>query len=215
MDYTARTETKSDSGPNWGAMLTDVSFLHTKLENDIGVNEVTIEYDKALTEAICDYFDACNQPTLFFVQLDDVDAAGHSFGSRSTEYFDAIATADERLGRIFDAVKRNGLLDDSLFMVTADHGHKIGGGHGRFSMRETNTTIAVRGRTVVSGGKMDSITRTRDVAAIALYALGLERPRVMTARVPANLFVDVRGETRALYKDPLDAATAALAWILT
>ena len=261
VDYTARTETKSDSGPNWGAMLTGVSFLHTKMENgtvssvqrtsdtkypsiynvvrsampdsvlasyvnwnavnygiiesDLGVEEVNITDDNALTDAICEYFAAGNKPTLFFVQIDCVDAAGHAYGSSSTEYFEAIQTADGYLGRIFDAVEENGMLDDTLFIVAADHGHKPNGGHGRFSMRETNTTIAVRGKTVVSGGTMDAITRTRDVAAIALYALGVDRPQVMTARVPANLFVDVRGEMRAIYKDPLDAITAALAWIVT
>ena len=261
VDYTARTETKTDSGPNWGAMLTGASFLKTKMENgtvssvqrtsdtkypsvfnvvrqampdsalasyvnwnainygiietDIGVEEVNITDDNALTDAICAYFDAGNTPTLFFVQLDSVDGAGHSYGSGSTEYFAAIETADGYLGRIFDALERNDMLDDTLLIVAADHGHKLRGGHGRFSMRETNTTIAVRGKTVISGGTMDKCTRTRDLAAIALYALGVERPDSMTSRVPANVFVDVRGERRAIYKDPFDAVTSALAWIVT
>lgn len=261
VDYTARTETKSDSGPNWGAMLTGVSFLQTKMQNgtvssvqrtsdtkypsvfnvirsampdsvlasyvnwnainygiietDLGVEEVNITDDSALTDAICAYFDAGNKPTLFFVQLDSVDGAGHSCGSASTEFFEAIETADGYLGHIFDSVEANGMLDDTLFIVAADHGHELRGGHGGISMRVTNTTIAVRGKTVVSGGKMDKCTRTRDVAALVLYALGLERPDVMTARVPADVFVDVRGEMRSIYKDPLDAITAALAWICT
>jgi predicted AlkP superfamily pyrophosphatase or phosphodiesterase len=261
VDYTARTETKSDSGPNWGAMLTGASFLKTKMQNgtvssvqrtsdtkypsvfniirqtsqdsvlasyvnwnainygiietDIGVEEVNITDDAKLTDAICDYFDAGNRPTLFFVQLDSVDGAGHSYGSSSTEYFEAIETADGYLGRIFDALERNDMTDDTLFIVAADHGHMKRGGHGGITMRETNTTIAVRGKTVISGGTMDSVTRTRDVAALVLYALGIERPSCMTARVPANVFVDVRGEMRAVYKDPLDTITAALAWVCT
>lgn len=261
VDYTARAETKTDSGPNWGAMLTGVSFLHTKLqngtvssvertsetqypsvftyvrrampeaelgsfvhwnavnygiiENDIGVTEVNITNDKELTDAICAYFDEGNQPTLFFVQLDEVDAAGHSFGSNSSEYFDAIEKADGYLGSIYDAAARNGLLDDALFIVAADHGHTVRGGHGGLSMRETNVTVAVCGKTVVPGGKMDAYTRNRDIAAMTMCALGLSRPDNMSARIPADLFRDVGGEKRPILKDPADTITAALAWIVT
>ena len=82
-------------------------------------------------------------------------------------------------------------------------------------MRETNVTLAVAGKTVKKGGKMDSETRNRDVAAIALYALGVERPSHMTARVPANLFEGVRGELRPVGNDMLDKLVSSLAWLLT
>ncbi len=173
------------------------------IETDIGVTKKQNGDDEALTDDICTYFDEGNAPTLFFVQLDSVDAAGHSYGSSSEEYMKAISTADGYVGRIYDAISRNGLMEDGLFIVAADHGHKADGGHGRFSMRETNTTVAVAGKTVVSGGTLDSDTRDRDVAAIALYALGIENPDVMTARIPANLFEGVKGETRPFYKDIL------------
>ena len=261
VNYTARAETKTDSGPNWGAILTGASIRKTKLqngtvgslprtsdtkyptvfnivrqampdaelasfvhwnavnfgiiENDIGVTEVNVTDDKALTDEICAYFDAGNQPTLFFVQLDEVDGAGHGHGSKSAEYFEALERADGYLGSIYDAAQRNGLLDDALFIVTADHGHTVKGGHGHLSMRETNVTVALSGKTVVPGGKLDATTRNRDIAAMTLYALGVDRPNSMTARIPANAFTDVRGEMRPLHRDPLDAIVSALAWMCT
>ncbi|MBQ4243683.1 MAG: alkaline phosphatase [Clostridia bacterium] len=261
VDYTARAETKTDSGPNWGAILTGVSFLHTKLENgtassvprtsdgeypsiftyvrrempeaelasfvhwnavnygiienDIGVTEVNITNDSELTDAICAYFDEGNDPTLFYVQLDEVDAAGHSKGSESDEFFEAIKRADGYLGQIYDSAEKNGLLDDTLFVVAADHGHTRIGGHGGITMRETNVTVAFSGKTVAKGGKLDSGARNRDIAAASLYALGIERPGNMSARIPADLFTDVSGEPASFSKDPLDSFVAALAWIIT
>jgi len=259
--YDVRTEVPTDSGPNWGSILTGVSYfkhlIHngnsgeekrdssTKyptvfgiarsampdaelasfvnwnninygiIETDIGVTEHQNSDDNALTDDICEYFDAGNQPTIFFVQIDGVDAAGHSYGSASEEYFTAINTADGYIGRIYDAIERNGLMEDGLFIVTADHGHTISGGHGRFSLRESLTTIAAVGKTVVSGGTLDKITRDRDIAAITLFALGIEKPDCMSSRLPGNLFENTIGELRFFIKDPLDGIISPVMWIVT
>ena len=261
VDYAVRVEVKTDSGPNWGSMLTGVSYFQHKIQNgnsgeeqrtsdteypsiftcvrrampeaalasfvhwnninygiietDIGVEKVQVGSDAALTDEICAYFDAGNAPTLFFVQLDEVDAAGHSFGSNSEEYFAALHTADGYVGQIYDALERNGLLEDSLFIVTADHGHRATGGHGGITMRESLTTIAAAGRTVEKGGALDKITRDRDIAAIALYALGIERPAAMTARLPAHLFAGVDGESRPFFKDIVDGILSPVVWVFT
>ena len=185
------------------------------IENDIGVNKFNVSDDAKLTDAICEYFDAGNDPTLFFVQFDSVDHEGHSHGSKSEEYFRQLNVVDGYLGRVYDTIEENGLLEDSLFIVTADHGHTTAGGHGGITMRETNVTVAVAGKTVVKGGKLDSDTRNRDIAAIALYALGYERPDDFTARIPANLFEGVEGEARPVSKDMADYIISSLAWVVT
>ena len=185
------------------------------IENDIDVMKASAPDDAIVTDMICDYFNAGNDPTLFFVQFDSVDHIGHDLGSKDPAYIAQIETVDGYLGRIYDTAAENGLLEDTLFLVTADHGHTISGGHGGITMRETNVTLAAKGKTVVAGGTMDQITRNRDLAAIALYALGLDRPDHMTARLPANLFTGVAGELRPAPKDPLDSFLAALAWIVT
>ncbi len=188
---------------------------HGIIENDIDVYKDNVGSDEGSAQMVSDYLDAGNAPKLLFVQLDNVDHAGHSHGSKSDEYFTAIKEADANLGTIYDAAERNGLLENALFIVVADHGHTMKGGHGGPTMRETNVTLAVKGKTVVKGGKMDSQTRNRDVAAIALYALGVERPEHMSARIPAKLFEGVRGEARPFLNDPDDAILSALAWIVT
>ena len=188
---------------------------HGIIENDINVYKDNVGDDDQVTQMVCDYLDAGNAPKLLFVQLDSVDHVGHDVGSKSEEYIRQIETADGYIGRIHDAVERNGLLDDALFIVVADHGHTRNGGHGGLTMRETNVTLAVAGKTVVRGGAMDRDTRNRDVAAISLYALGVERPGHMTARLPANLFENTAGEKRPVKNDMLDAFVSTLAWCLT
>ncbi len=185
------------------------------IETDIGVNKMSPGNDEDVTNAICDYFDAGNAPTLFYCHFDDVDHAGHEHGSKSQEYITAIEAADARIGRVYDAIERNGLMENGLFIVVSDHGHLVVGGHFGLTARETNTTVAVKGKTVVAGGAMDDDTRNRDVSAIALYALGIERPAHMSSRVPANLFENTEGEQRDISRDLPDAILCKLAWVIT
>lgn len=186
------------------------------IENDINVTKQYPDNgDEGVTDAVCDYFNAGNAPALFFLQFDSVDGVGHSLGSKSPEYIAQIETVDGYIGRIYDTLVANGLMDDGLFIVTADHGHTIAGGHGGLTMRETNVVVAAAGKTVKAGGKLDLDARNRDIAAISLYALGIERPDYMTARIPGDLFEGVNGELRANKNDLVDWFISAFAWIVT
>lgn len=187
------------------------------IENDIGVKKDNYPIDENVCNMVCDYLNEGNDPTMMFVHFDSVDHVGHSgYGSETQEYLGQISIVDEYIGRIYDTIVENGLAENALFIVTSDHGHlRQYGGHGGLSMDESTTTIAVKGKTVISGGKLDAISRDRDIAAIVLYALGVERPSYMTSRVPGNLFIGVKGELRPIYRDPLDALTSSLSWIIT
>ncbi|WP_344447641.1 alkaline phosphatase family protein, partial [Kitasatospora nipponensis] len=64
-------------------------------------------------------------PDAVFVQLDNVDHAGHASGSASQGYLDAIQGVDGQVGQIVAAVRGRATYaqEDWLIMVTADHGH--------------------------------------------------------------------------------------------
>ena len=194
---------------NWSAITTGI------VENDLNVTKVQISDDEKLTDAICEYFDAGNAPKLFFSHFDSVDHVGHELGSKAPEYLNQIHIVDGYIGRIYDSLEKNGLLESSLILIVSDHGHTIRGGHGGLTMRETNTTVAAAGKTVVAGGTFDSDTRNRDISAIALYALGIERPDYMSSRIPANLFTGVAGERRSVKNEWPDTILSKLAWIVT
>ena len=192
-----------------------VPINHGIIENDIGVTKHNNGDDAQLTEDICKYFNDGNAPKLFFVQYDSVDHVGHDEGSRSANYFKQIETVDGYLGKVYDCIEANGLMENGLFIVVSDHGHMISGGHFGLTMRETMTTLAVKGKTVIGGSSIEKDTRNRDVAAITLHALGLERPSYMTAKIPDNLFKDVSGETRNWKNDVLDTILSSIAWVIT
>ena len=67
----------------------------------------------------------------FFIHFADVDHKGHKSGENSKEYNDALISCDTWLGKIVKFLKDNGLYEETLVYVTADHGFDEGmTGHG-------------------------------------------------------------------------------------
>ena len=136
------------------------------------------------------------KPDFVFLQLDCVDYAGHSKGYGSEKYQEEIKWVDEQIGRIYKAYEDAGIIDETLFIVTADHGG-IGTSHGGSTEVEMTIMFAATGKTVQKGtiGEME----IRDTAAIVLHALGYEQPKTWTARVPSGLFKGVTAGERPVY----------------
>lgn len=163
------------------------------VENNLGVYEDN-GGDDVLTDKICAYLEK-HDPKLLFVQFDDVDEAGHSKSYGSARHLDQIHITDGYIGRIFDAYEKRGMIEDTLFIVTADHGGLLGGySHGGVTDEEKYVFYAVKGKTVKSGDIPDM--RITDNAAIVLHALGVERPEQWTARIPDGVFENIENQTR-------------------
>lgn len=157
------------------------------IENDLGVKKIWRQSDPMVVDSICGLFAVGCKPALMFVQLDDVDHAGHSSGGQTPDYEKAVKKADKQLGMIYDGIDKAGGMEDALFIVVADHGEANGGSHGGNSKEEYSCTVAIAGKTV-NKTTLPKSTRNRDVAAIALYALGVKRPSHMSSVVPSGLF---------------------------
>lgn len=166
------------------------------LENNLDIYKDS-SWDGALADKICDYLKENGAPTFMFVQFDDVDGAGHCHGYRSEKYLEQITVEDGYIGRIFDTYKDIGAIEDTLFIVTADHGG-LGNCHGGSSDDEKYVMFAACGKTVVNGqiGEME----IRDTPAIILHALGLDekKPKSWTARIPDNFFKGIGASERPL-----------------
>ena len=86
---------------------------------------------------------AAKGPDLSWVYLQHTDDAAHAFGD-SKESDAAVQQADQRVQRIWNAVKqRQALGEDWMIVVTTDHGRdpRTGKGHGGQSERERTTWI--------------------------------------------------------------------------
>ena len=153
--------------------------------------------DAPMTDKICDYVKK-NDPTLLFVQFDEVDHAGHTYGYETKQHLDQITATDELIGKIYDTYDEMGYLEDTLFIVTADHGG-TGKSHGGLSDAEKYVMLAATGKTVGSGEIIDM--EIRDCASVILYALGYEQPDSWTGRVPSGLFEGVEAGERPVSRE--------------
>lgn len=163
------------------------------VEDGINVHKVGGLSDSILTDAICNYV-AENNPTAMYVQFDEADGVGHSTGFGTQAQLDKIAEIDGYIGRIYEAYKQKGILDETLFIVTADHGGN-GTSHGGLTDEEKYVMFAAAGRTVEIGGEITDM-EIRDTAAVVLYALDYDAPETWTARVPSGLFKGVTAGER-------------------
>ncbi len=156
---------------------------HGIVEDNIGVEKLTAPNDSELTELILTC--VAKKPKFLFVQFDDVDGAGHSGGYGSSKHYEEIQRADGYTGRIYDAYRDAGILDDTLFIVIADHGG-VRTGHGGYTDTEKYVFFAVTGKGVKEG--FVPYSETKDIAAIVLAALGLALPEYneegFTSQIP-------------------------------
>ncbi|WP_369142715.1 alkaline phosphatase family protein [Streptomyces sp. R44] len=109
-----------------------------------------------------------------FVHLDDVDHAGHTYGTESQAYLNALETADTEVGQILDAVTSRATYadEDWQIVITADHGHKPAGGHGGNTPAERQTFVIAQGAGFTPGSVRYDVKVT-DVAPTVLSHLGV------------------------------------------
>ncbi|MBI1770216.1 MAG: alkaline phosphatase family protein [Bacteroidetes bacterium] len=99
--------------------------------------------DEAVSDEAARYISA-DSPDLSWVYLEYTDDMGHRYGD-SPQFYDAIKTADEQIGKIWNAIKHRerNFSEDWLIVITTDHGRGASGhGHGGQSDRERSTWIA-------------------------------------------------------------------------
>jgi hypothetical protein len=66
--------------------------------------------------------DDVRSPDCVFHELILTDGVGHDYGPHSEGLRDALDESDRRIGRMLDLLEEQGRLDETLFVVTADHG---------------------------------------------------------------------------------------------
>ncbi|MEV8390841.1 MULTISPECIES: alkaline phosphatase family protein [unclassified Streptomyces] len=166
---TARPALRTCAVSSW-APLTDTVFSS---KVDTRISTPGAEYDTGTTSRVVAELGSGN-PDAVFVQLDNVDHAGHSYGAASRQYLDAIHGVDSQIGQMLAAVNGRSTYgsEDWLIMVTTDHGHTDAGGHGGSSRPERETFLIATGPTVTAGSTRHDI-RMPDVAASALAHLGI------------------------------------------
>ncbi|HZS37002.1 MAG TPA: alkaline phosphatase family protein [Polyangia bacterium] len=152
----------------------------------VGIYERPGYYCKKVAEEAASYL-TTEKPALAFVHFSDPDEAGHSKGWMSERQLKAISDSDRCLGIIYEALDKAHLLDDTLIIVSADHG-----GHNRVHSGATLIDREIPWIACGPGVREDyTITEdisTKDTAATALYALGLPISREITGKPRLEIF---------------------------
>jgi predicted AlkP superfamily pyrophosphatase or phosphodiesterase len=111
---------------------------------------------------------------LMFLHFPDGDIVGHKEGWMSNEQLFAYRRDDEALGLILDVMKSRNLFDDTLFIITSDHGgHDTT--HGTDSIDDITIPWIISGAGVVPK-QLQTQVYTMDTAATVAFSLGLPIP---------------------------------------
>lgn len=144
------------------------------------------EHPDALCKAAEDYIIE-KRPELLAICFDDPDHTGHKNGFGTPEYYEKLKVLDTFVGRIIDATKKAGIYDDSIIIVTADHGG-IEKNHGGITLQEMETPFIVIGKGIKKGSELLGSMMQYDVASTIAYMLGLSQPQVWTGRPMIEIF---------------------------
>lgn len=125
-------------------------------------------------QAAADYL-AAYQPLFTFVHLDHVDHAGHEHTWGSPSYVQAVEKADHLIQQVLDGIRRGNIADETVVLITSDHGGK-GTKHGGDSPEETTIPWIISGPSIRSGYSMTDFVRTFDTAATVACLLGANPP---------------------------------------
>ncbi len=100
---------EADSSPRWDAEGDAELALYSRL-------------DARAVAQMDELFSRARPPEFVYLELIVTDGAGHHHGPHAPGLREALLEADRRVARVLDICERAGVLDETLFVVTADHG---------------------------------------------------------------------------------------------
>lgn len=127
------------------------------------------------------------KPIFVSICFDQLDHVGHADGHDTPSYYNKLNELDAYVGRIIKVLKEIGIYDDTVIIVTADHGG-INKGHGGKTLQEMEVPFIISGKNIRSGGELKESMMQFDTAATIAYALGLKQPQVWIGRPMVQVF---------------------------
>ena len=130
---------------------------------------------------------AAKQPTLCFIHFTDTDSTGHKFGWGSPEQRQAFADEDAGLDTMLKAIRKAGLLETSVIIVTADHGGHAKT-HGLNIPDDMTVPWVAWGKGVKKNCTITAPVLTCDTTATALWLLDIKPPADLDGQPVASAF---------------------------
>jgi predicted AlkP superfamily pyrophosphatase or phosphodiesterase len=128
-----------------------------------------------------------NKPFFTAIIFDEPDAAGHSKGWGSKDYYDKLALLDDFASIIEQAVKDAGIYDNTVFVVSADHGGSFKG-HGSRISTHRKIPLVVYGKGIKENYIIPFPADIYDITPSMAVILGLEIPSIWTGKPLYEIF---------------------------
>ncbi|MCF0051707.1 alkaline phosphatase [Dyadobacter sp. LJ53] len=127
------------------------------------------------------------KPLLTFIHFSAPDDKLHNDGFMSPAYNEELKQVDRRIGSIVKAVYDAGIQEETIIMVTSDHGG-AGKEHGGKSLGEVSIPWVIAGPGVRKDHEIKDVIITYDTAATITWILGLKDPQAWRGKPVLSAF---------------------------
>jgi predicted AlkP superfamily pyrophosphatase or phosphodiesterase len=127
------------------------------------------------------------KPLLTFIHLSEPDNTGHGIGHNTPEYYQMLEKVDARIGKVLQAIKEAGIEEETIVILSADHGG-TGKGHGGKSLAEVQIPWVISGPGVKKNHEVKDVIITYDTAATMAWILGLKTPQSWRGKAVLDSF---------------------------
>ena len=159
------------------------------------VDTLALSYQKHITDkplnlhttkCAVDYIKS-KLPALTLIVFDEPDHVGHAIGHDTQAYYEKLEELDGYVGQIVEAVREAGIWDDTIFVLTSDHGG-INKGHGGKTLLEMESPFIISGKGIKKGMVFEESMMQFDVASTIAHIFRLEQPQVWIGRPMLQVF---------------------------
>ncbi len=154
-----------------------IRFLHEK--ECVDIQQKGIDDGNTVAKAIQVIKDA--KPNFLFIHLNGPDSAGHTVGFNSAEFHQKVSNADDHLQQIIAATKIAGIFDQTVFLISSDHGGK-NKEHGNDTPIEREVPWMLYGKPLKKTGKIKGAVSVTDTAPTIAWLLNVKPNKAWTGK---------------------------------
>jgi predicted AlkP superfamily pyrophosphatase or phosphodiesterase len=128
-----------------------------------------------------------HKPGLCFIHFADPDVIGHKYGWDSPQQTRTFGKMDEALEVVMEAIRKAGIVEESVVIVTADHGGHDKT-HGSKNPEDMHIPWIAWGKGVKTGFTITAPVSTCDTTATALWLLNVPCPPTLDGQPVTSAF---------------------------
>lgn len=136
--------------------------------------------------------------TLLFNYYVSLDETGHAEKFCSKKYIEHMKLIDEEVGTLLSSLKRSGLAEETVVVLTSDHGASSGTNHhGDRNDENIRIPVIFKGPGIKKGYKIQANTHITDIAPTISRILGIKPDPIWIGREISEIFED-KGEEKLM-----------------